>query len=155
MALLQASRQCRTPALVVTEDNADRIGAAIGSGIGGLGLIEENHTALVNGGPRKISPFFVPSTIFKMVAGHLSIICGLHGPSISIATACTTGVHNIGHAARIIAYDDADVCWQGVPKKAADHLALAALALHGRCRPVTRVLRPQAAPGIAIVTVSC
>ncbi|MRG21934.1 beta-ketoacyl-ACP synthase II, partial [Escherichia coli] len=80
----------------------------IGSGIGGLGLIEENHTSLVNGGPRKISPFFVPSTIVNMVAGHLTIMYGLQGPSISIATACTSGVHNIGHAARIIAYGDAD-----------------------------------------------
>ncbi|MCE1782316.1 beta-ketoacyl-ACP synthase II, partial [Enterobacter hormaechei] len=67
----------------VTEANASRFGAAIGSGIGGLGLIEENHGALVASGPRKISPFFVPSTIVNMVAGHLSIIYGLRGPSIS------------------------------------------------------------------------
>ncbi len=87
--------------LEVTEENASRIGAAIGSGIGGLGLIEENHSSLVKGGPRKISPFFVPSTIVNMVAGHLTIMYGLRGPSISIATACTSGVHNIGHAARI------------------------------------------------------
>ncbi|MEX9249303.1 beta-ketoacyl synthase N-terminal-like domain-containing protein, partial [Salmonella enterica] len=93
--------------LEVTEENASRIGAAIGSGIGGLGLIEENHNSLVKGGPRKISPFFVPSTIVNMVAGHLTIMYGLRGPSISIATACTSGVHNIGHAARIIAYGDA------------------------------------------------
>lgn len=93
--------------LEVTEENASRIGAAIGSGIGGLGLIEENHSSLVKGGPRKISPFFVPSTIVNMVAGHLTIMYGLRGPSISIATACTSGVHNIGHAARIIAYGDA------------------------------------------------
>ncbi len=69
--------------LEVTEANASRIGAAIGSGIGGLGLIEENHSALVHGGPRKISPFFVPSTIVNMVAGHLSIMFGLRGPTIS------------------------------------------------------------------------
>lgn len=110
--------------LVVTEENADRIGAAIGSGIGGLGLIEENHSALVNGGPRKISPFFVPSTIVNMVAGHLSIMCGLRGPSISIATACTTGVHNIGHAARIIAYDDADVMLAGGAEKGSTPLGV-------------------------------
>lgn len=83
----------------VTEANATRIGAAIGSGIGGLGLIEENCSSLAAGGPRKVSPFFVPSTIINMVAGHLSIMYGLRGPSISIATACTSGVHNIGHAA--------------------------------------------------------
>ncbi len=82
-------------------------------GIGGLGLIEENHTSLMNGGPRKISRFFVPSTIVNMVAGHLTIMYGLRGPSISIATACTSGVHNIGHAARIIAYGDADVMVAG------------------------------------------
>lgn len=82
--------------LEITEENATRIGAAIGSGIGGLGLIEENHSSLMNGGPRKISPFFVPSTIVNMVAGHLTIMFGLRGPSISIATACTSGVHNIG-----------------------------------------------------------
>lgn len=99
--------------LEVTEENAPRIGAAIGSGIGGLGLIEENHSSLVKGGPRKISPFFVPSTIVNMVAGHLTIMYRLRGPSISIATACTSGVHNIGHAARIIAYNDADVMVAG------------------------------------------
>ena len=97
----------------VTEQNAHRIGAAIGSGIGGLGLIEENHAALTKGGPRKISPFFVPSTIVNMVAGHLTIMYGLKGPSICIATACTSGVHNIGHAARMIAYNDADVMLAG------------------------------------------
>ncbi|CAK8739026.1 3-oxoacyl-[acyl-carrier-protein] synthase 2 [Sodalis praecaptivus] len=140
--------------LVVTEQNADRIGAAIGSGIGGLGLIEENHSALVNGGLRKISPFFVPSTIVNMVAGHLSIMCGLRGPSISIATACTTGVHNIGHAARIIAYDDADVMLAGAPRKAARRWASAVLARRGRCRPATTIPRPQAVLGIATATVS-
>lgn len=110
--------------LEVTEENSVRIGAAIGSGIGGLGLIEENHSALANGGPRKISPFFVPSTIVNMVAGHLSIMCGLRGPSIAIATACTTGVHNIGHAARIIAYNDADVMLAGGSEKGSTPLGV-------------------------------
>ncbi|MBT9433467.1 beta-ketoacyl-ACP synthase II [Candidatus Sodalis endolongispinus] len=132
--------------LVVTEDNADRIGAAIGSGIGGLGLIKENHTALVNGGPRKISPFFVPSTIVNMVAGHLSIMCGLRGPSISIATACTTGVHNIGHAARIIAYDDADVMLAGGAEKGSTPLGVggfcAARALSTRNESPETASRP-------------
>ncbi|CAJ0993514.1 beta-ketoacyl-ACP synthase II [Sodalis praecaptivus] len=129
--------------LVVTEQNADRIGAAIGSGIGGLGLIEENHSALVNGGLRKISPFFVPSTIVNMVAGHLSIMCGLRGPSISIATACTTGVHNIGHAARIIAYDDADVMLAGGAEKGSTPLGVGGF---GAARALsTRNDDPQAA----------
>ncbi|GAA0500014.1 beta-ketoacyl-ACP synthase II [Tatumella terrea] len=110
--------------LVVTEENAPRIGAAIGSGIGGLGLIEDNYLAMSRGGPRKISPFFVPSTIVNMVAGHLTIMYGLKGPSISIATACTSGVHNIGHAARMIAYDDADVMLAGGAEKASTPLGV-------------------------------
>ncbi|PLR41442.1 beta-ketoacyl-[acyl-carrier-protein] synthase II [Chimaeribacter californicus] len=127
----------------VTEENATRFGAAIGSGIGGLGLIEENHTALVNGGPRKISPFFVPSTIVNMIAGHLSIMYGLRGPSISIATACTSGVHNIGHAARIIAYNDADVMLAGGAEKASTPLGVGGF---GAARALsTRNENPQAA----------
>jgi 3-oxoacyl-[acyl-carrier-protein] synthase II len=129
--------------LEVTADNATRIGAAIGSGIGGLGLIEENHTSLVNGGPRKISPFFVPSTIVNMIAGHLSIMFGLRGPSISIATACTSGVHNIGHAARIIAYNDADVMLAGGAEKASTPLGVGGF---GAARALsTRNDNPQAA----------
>ncbi|OCG48631.1 beta-ketoacyl-[acyl-carrier-protein] synthase II [Gilliamella sp. Choc5-1] len=108
----------------ITEENAERIGCAIGSGIGGLGLIEENHSALINGGPRKISPFFVPSTIVNMIAGHLSIIYGLKGPSITIATACSSGVHNIGHAARMIAYGDADAMLAGGGEKASTPLGI-------------------------------
>ncbi|ENR5391821.1 TPA: beta-ketoacyl-ACP synthase II [Providencia rettgeri] len=111
--------------LEVTEANATRIGAAIGSGIGGLGLIQDNCESLLHGGPRKVSPFFVPSTIINMVAGHLSIMYGFRGPSISIATACTSGVHNIGHAARMIAYGDADVMVAGGAEKATTPLGVA------------------------------
>ncbi|MBE2898373.1 beta-ketoacyl-ACP synthase II [Pasteurellaceae bacterium 20609_3] len=111
--------------LEVTEANANRIGVAIGSGIGGLGLIEENHNALLKGGARKVSPFFVPSTIVNMVAGHLSIHYKLHGPNITIATACTSGVHNIGHAARMIAYGDADAMLAGGAEKASTALGIA------------------------------
>ncbi len=133
----------RDSGLVVTEENAPRIGAAIGSGIGGLGLIEDNHTALVNGGPRKISPFFVPSTIVNMIAGHLTIMCGLRGPSICVATACTTGVHNIGHAARIIAYNDADVMLAGGAEKGSTPLGVGGF---GAARALsTRNDNPQAA----------
>lgn len=129
--------------LEVTEANASRIGAAIGSGIGGLGLIEENHTSMMSGGPRKISPFFVPSTIINMVAGHLSIMYGLRGPTISIATACTSGVHNIGHAARIIAYGDADAMLAGGAEKATTPLGLGGF---GAVRALsTRNDNPQAA----------
>jgi 3-oxoacyl-[acyl-carrier-protein] synthase II len=99
--------------LVVTEENADRIGVAVGSGIGGLGLIEENHSRLLESGPRKISPFFVPATITNMISGFLSIMEGLKGPNLNVVTACTTGVHNIGIAARTIAYGDADAMLAG------------------------------------------
>lgn len=129
--------------LEVTEQNSQRIGVAIGSGIGGLGLIEENHSALVAGGPRKVSPFFVPSTIVNMIAGHLSINYKLHGPNITIATACTTGVHNIGHAARMIAYGDADVMLAGGAEKASTSLGIAGF---GAARALsTRNDNPQAA----------
>ncbi|TKI07702.1 beta-ketoacyl-ACP synthase II [Martelella alba] len=136
----------RDSGLAITEENAVRVGAAIGSGIGGLGLIEENHSALINGGPRKISPFFVPSTIVNMIAGHLSIMCGLRGPSICVATACTTGVHNIGHAARIIAYGDADAMLAGGAEKGSTPLGIggfgAARALSTRNDDPTAASRP-------------
>lgn len=133
----------RDSGIEVTEENATRFGAAIGSGIGGLGLIEENHSLLVNGGSRKISPFFVPSTIVNMVAGHLSIMFELRGPSISIATACTSGVHNIGHAAHIIAYNDADIMLAGGAEKASTPLGVGGF---GAARALsTRNDNPQAA----------
>jgi 3-oxoacyl-[acyl-carrier-protein] synthase II len=112
--------------LKVTEENAHRIGVAVGSGIGGLGLIEQNHEKLIkaDSNPRKLSPFFVPSTIINMIAGHLSIMFGLQGPNIAITTACTSGVHNIGHAARMIAYGDADAIVAGGAEKASTKLGL-------------------------------
>ncbi|WP_163931206.1 beta-ketoacyl-ACP synthase II [Paraferrimonas sp. SM1919] len=90
-----------------------RVGTAIGSGIGGLGSIETNHLALQNSGPRRISPFFIPSAIINMIAGHVSIKYGMTGPNFAVTTACTTGVHNIGFAARTIAYGDADIMVAG------------------------------------------
>ncbi|EAS42124.1 beta-ketoacyl-ACP synthase II [Photobacterium profundum] len=112
----------------VTEENAHRIGVAIGSGIGGLGLIEAGHQAFMDKGPRKISPFFVPSTIVNMIAGHMSIMHGLRGPNIAISTACTTGLHNIGHAARMIAYGDADAMLAGGAEKASTELGMGGFA---------------------------
>ncbi|PCI53486.1 MAG: beta-ketoacyl-[acyl-carrier-protein] synthase II [Gammaproteobacteria bacterium] len=109
----------------VTDENAPRIGVAIGSGIGGLGLIEQNHEKMLKAAsPRKLSPFFVPSTIINMISGHLSIMFGLQGPNIAITTACTSGVHNIGHAARMIAYGDADVMVAGGAEKASTTLGM-------------------------------
>lgn len=99
--------------LDMSKENPSRVGTAIGAGMGGMWLIEQNHSALINGGPRKISPFFVPSTIINMIAGHLSIMYGMTGPNFAVTTACTTGVHNIGFAARTIAYGDADVMVAG------------------------------------------
>ncbi|RJX72023.1 beta-ketoacyl-ACP synthase II [Vibrio sinensis] len=111
--------------LEINEENAPRIGVAIGSGIGGLDLIETGHSALIEKGPRKVSPFFVPSTIVNMVAGNLSIMRGLRGPNLAISTACTTGLHNIGHAARMIAYGDAEAMVAGGAEKASTPLGMA------------------------------
>ncbi|UDG80810.1 3-oxoacyl-[acyl-carrier-protein] synthase 2 [Candidatus Hartigia pinicola] len=119
------SQAMKDSKLEITELNSARIGAAIGSGIGGIVLIQENCKILEYFGPRRISPFFVPSTIINMVAGQLSIMYGFRGPCISIATACTSGVHNIGHAARIIAYGDADVMLAGGTEKATTPLGVA------------------------------
>ncbi len=97
----------------ITEANAGRAGLAIGSGIGGLPGIEAAYQSFLDGGPRKISPFFVPANIINMISGNLSIIYGMRGPNIAIATACTSATHNIGIAARIIAYGDADIMMAG------------------------------------------
>ena len=99
--------------LVVTDANAERIGVIVGSGIGGLPMIEETHKELTNRGPRRISPFFVPASIINMISGHLSIKYGLKGPNLAIVTACTTGLHCIGAAGRMIEYGDADVMIAG------------------------------------------
>ncbi|NOR69444.1 MAG: beta-ketoacyl-ACP synthase II [Methylomarinum sp.] len=99
--------------LEVTEDNAERIGVAIGAGIGGVTGIEECYATYEKSGPRRISPFFVPGNIINMISGNLSIKYGLKGPNFAIVTACTTGTHNIGDAARLIKYGDADVMVAG------------------------------------------
>ncbi len=97
----------------VTEANAVRIGVNIGSGIGGLPMIEDTHNDVLKGGPRKISPFFIPSTIINMISGNLSIMFGLKGPNLAMVTACTTSTHCIGEAARLIEYEDCDVMVAG------------------------------------------
>ena len=97
----------------MSEEQAARVGCAIGSGIGGLPLIEETHVELTNRGPRRISPFFVPATIINMVSGHVSMRFGFKGPNFAVVTACTTGLHSIGQAARTIEYGDADVMVAG------------------------------------------
>ncbi|MCX7742387.1 MAG: beta-ketoacyl-ACP synthase II, partial [Tepidimonas sp.] len=97
----------------LSEQEADRIGCVIGSGIGGLPLIEATHTELIARGPRRISPFFVPASIINMVSGHVSMRFGFKGPNLAVVTACTTGLHCIGEGARLIEYGDADVVVAG------------------------------------------
>jgi len=97
----------------LSDELATRIGCVIGSGIGGLPLIEETHTELINRGPRRITPFFVPASIINMISGHVSIRFGFKGPNLAIVTACTTGLHCIGQAGRMIEYGDADVIVAG------------------------------------------
>lgn len=99
--------------LQINERNADRIGVMIGSGIGGLSLIEATQAEVISKGPRRISPFFIPGAIINMISGHLSIMFGLKGPNAAVATACTTGLHSIGLASRLIQYGDADVMIAG------------------------------------------
>ena len=114
--------------VVVTDDNADRIGVAIGAGIGGITGIENGHNSFLKGGPRRISPFFVPSNIINMISGNLSIKYGLKGPNFAIVTACTTGTHNIGEAARVIMYGDADVMVAGGAEMATSPTSLGGFA---------------------------
>ncbi len=129
--------------LSADDHNPERIGVAIGSGIGGLPNIETQHGNLLKSGPRKISPFFVPSTIINMIAGNLSIMRGLQGPNICITTACTTGTHNIGEAVRLIKYGDADAMVCGGAEMATCPLGLAGF---GAARALsTRNDDPQAA----------
>ncbi len=97
----------------VSDEQGERIGVAIGSGVGGLAFMEKNYSQFLNAGPRKVSPFFIPGVIINLAPGHVSIKYGFKGPSISIVTACTTGTHNIGYAARTIAYGDADAMVAG------------------------------------------
>ena len=110
--------------LEITAENNERIGVAMGAGIGGLHTIESNHRKLLDSGPRKISPFFIPGSIINMVSGHVSIMHGITGPNIAIVTACTTSTHCIGIAARTIAYGDADVMLAGGAEYASTPLSL-------------------------------
>jgi 3-oxoacyl-[acyl-carrier-protein] synthase II len=132
--------------LDMSKENPGRVGTAIGAGMGGMWLIEQGHSALMNGGPRKVSPFFVPSTIINMISGHLSIMFGMKGPNFAVTTACTTGVHNIGFAARTIAYGDADVMVAGGAEDVTSPLGVAgfgaAKALSTRNDDPTAASRP-------------
>ena len=112
----------------LSEEQAVRVGCLIGSGIGGLPMIEETHTELTNRGPRRISPFFVPASIINMISGHVSMRYGFKGPNLAIVTACTTGLHCIGEAGRLIEYGDADVMIAGGAESTVSPLGIGGFA---------------------------
>ncbi|HDR9082948.1 beta-ketoacyl-ACP synthase II [Burkholderia vietnamiensis] len=118
----------RDSGLEVNEANAERIGVLVGSGIGGLPMIEDTHQTYVDRGPRRISPFFVPGSIINMISGHLSIMFGLKGPNLAAVTACTTGLHSIGLAARLIQAGDADVMVAGGAESTVSPLGIGGFA---------------------------
>ncbi len=132
--------------LDLERENREQIGACIGSGIGGLPMIEDTHNATLAGGPRKISPFFVPGTIINLISGQLSIMYGLKGPNLAVVTACTTANHNIGEAGRLIEYGDADVMIAGGAEACISPLGVggfcAARALSGRNDDPAAASRP-------------
>ena len=123
-----AVQALRDSGLEVRPENAERIGVNIGSGIGGLPMIEATHDDYLKGGPRKISPFFVPSTIINMISGNLSIMFGLKGPNLAMVTACTTATHCIGESGRLIEYGDADVMLAGGAEATVSPLAVGGFA---------------------------
>ncbi len=124
-AAIDAFKDC---GLEVTDANRERIGVNIGSGIGGLPMIEETHKVYLKDGPRKISPFFIPGTIINMISGHLSIMYGLQGPNVAMVTACTTGTHAVGEAGRMIEYGEADVMIAGGAESCVCPLAIGGFA---------------------------
>mgnify|MGYP003498290654 FL=1 len=126
--LAAGTQAFRDSGIEVTPENAERIGVNIGSGIGGLPMIEATNEEYLAAGPRKISPFFIPSTIINMIAGHLSIMFGLKGPNLAMVTACTTATHCIGDSARIIEYGDADVMICGGSESTVTPLAVGGFA---------------------------
>lgn len=125
LGLVAAIEAMKDSGIELTNELAERFGVAVGAGIGGIHTITTNQSKLENSGPRKVSPFFVPSAIINMVAGQLSIHFGLKGPNISVVTACTTGTHNIAQAARMIAYGDADMMLAGGAEMTTTPLCLA------------------------------
>ena len=118
----------RDSGLAVTDANAERMGVNIGSGIGGLPMIEEMHSTMLERGPRRISPFFIPSTIINLISGHLSIIYGLKGPNLACVSACATGNHCVGESARLIEYGDADIMLAGGAESTITPLAIGGFA---------------------------
>lgn len=126
--LVAAIEAVKDSGIEATEENAERIGVSIGSGIGGMQFIEDTDALYQESGPRKISPFFIPGTIINMISGNLSIMFGFKGPNVAIVTACTTGTHSIGDAARMIEYGDADVMVAGGAEAAITRLSVGGFA---------------------------
>ncbi len=126
--LVAAIEAVKDSGIVVTEENAERIGVSIGSGIGGMQFIEDTDILYQASGPRKISPFFIPGTIINMISGNLSIMFGFKGPNVAIVTACTTGTHSIGDASRMIEYGDADMMIAGGAEAAITRLSVGGFA---------------------------
>ncbi|WP_290538167.1 MULTISPECIES: beta-ketoacyl-ACP synthase II [Alcanivorax] len=126
--LVAAIQAIRDAGLDMDKEDGDRVGAAFGSGIGGLTNIEDNHRKLLDSGPRKLSPFFVPGTIINMIAGNLAIMYGMKGPNFATVTACTTGTHNIGFAAQQIMLGQADVMVAGGAEKGSTPLGMGGFA---------------------------
>lgn len=126
--LVAAIQAIRDAGLDMEKEDGDRVGAAFGSGIGGLTNIEDNHRKLLDSGPRKLSPFFVPGTIINMIAGNLAIMYGMKGPNFATVTACTTGTHNIGFAAQQIMLGQADVMVAGGAEKGSTPLGMGGFA---------------------------
>ncbi len=127
-AMAAAHEAMQHSGLQITPEISDRVGVHIGSGIGGFDIIEREHTALMNGGPRKISPFFIPATIINLAAGHVSIKFGAKGPNEATATACTSSAHSIGDAFRIIQRGDADAMIAGGAEAAITPLSVGGFA---------------------------
>lgn len=146
LGIAAASQAIRDAGLESHPSDADRIGVAIGSGIGGINTIENTHSTLQKSGPRRVSPFFVPGVVINMISGNVSIEYGFKGPNIAVVTACTTGTHNIGFGARMIQYGDADVMVVGGAEAATSPITVAGFAsmraLSGRNDEPEKASRP-------------
>ena len=146
LGVAAATQAIKDAGLTAHPDDADRIGVAIGSGIGGIETIENTHATLVKSGPRRISPFFIPGVVINMISGNVSIEWGFKGPNFAVVTACTTGTHNIGFGARMIQYGEADVMVVGGAESATSPITVAGFnsmkALSTRNEDPTAASRP-------------
>ena len=146
LGVAAATQAIKDAGLTAHPDDADRIGVAIGSGIGGIETIENTHATLVTSGPRRVSPFFIPGVVINMISGNVSIEWGFKGPNFAVVTACTTGTHNIGFGARMIQYGEADVMVVGGAESATSPITVAGFnsmkALSTRNEDPTAASRP-------------